>query len=188
MNFNGGPQGQLSVVAKQYHRAARTLVETHCRKQHYHDMEAYPIVFNYRHALELALKSIARIGNLMTHVYGDQSLRTKKVYEGHQLSRFLPTVKKVCEALEWDYGPKTLGVTAARFEAVIKEFDRLDAQSMTFRYTVKKDGRSNIEKSFLFSPTEFAKVIDPILEHLFNLIYASDIVVTEALDVMHAVV
>lgn len=185
LNFNGGPQGQLLPVAEQYHKAARALVEIHSCKPHFHDMEAYPIVFNYRHALELALKCIAGIGNLMTHVHHDQSLRTKKPYDGHQLSRFVPAVKKVCETLNWPYGPETLGVKASQFEAVVKEFDRLDPLGTTFRYTVTKKGTANIEKSFIFSPTEFANVIDPILDHLSSLIFSADIVVQDALDVMY---
>src|ERR1051326_2300099 len=84
LNCVGGPRGQLASVWRQYHRAATTLVNAPTRKSHYHDLEAYPIVFNYRHALELALKSIAGIGNLMTYVHADQSLRTKNIYAGHE--------------------------------------------------------------------------------------------------------
>src|SRR5438270_483301 len=79
-------------------------------------------------------------------------------------------------------GAAAIAPSGFRAPFAIKEFDRLDPQSMTFRYMLKKNGRSNIDRSFLFSANEFANVIDPILEHLFNMIELADEIVTDALE------
>ena len=54
LNLFNTPETELALVAEEYHKAAKLLIE----KGVTNDLAAYPIVYLYRHALELSIKSV----------------------------------------------------------------------------------------------------------------------------------
>jgi len=52
-NFQHRPVGDLSAFAHGYHDAAKRLVAEMQRASGYRDFDGYPILFLYRHALDL---------------------------------------------------------------------------------------------------------------------------------------
>ena len=60
------PRNEFGVFAKGYHQAARSLSNILLGKPRFSDYEAYPIVFLFRHALELNLKNIIYKGALLS--------------------------------------------------------------------------------------------------------------------------
>jgi hypothetical protein len=55
LNFTRHAKGDLHIYARGYQQAASALVEVFCPKPDYSDAESCPIVFLYRHAIELYL-------------------------------------------------------------------------------------------------------------------------------------
>lgn len=63
LNFTHSPKRELAPQGQAYYRAGR-LLATHLLEQPgYSDLDAYPIVFLYRQALELMFKTILLYGN-----------------------------------------------------------------------------------------------------------------------------
>jgi hypothetical protein len=58
ISFTPNPQGAFGVFAKGYTLAANRLASLLLEAPRFSDYEAYPVVFLYRHALELSLKHI----------------------------------------------------------------------------------------------------------------------------------
>jgi hypothetical protein len=149
LNLFNTPETELALVAEEYHKAAKLLIE----KGVTNDLAAYPIVYLYRHALELSVKSVLILGDEAGIVSVADPFKYK-----HKLSGLLPDVKHLFVALHVrDYD---------RLAEVVSEFEKVDPENQAFRYTVKKSGGPSIGLGFTFSVAELAKVLDPVLEQL----------------------
>ena len=109
-------------------RAGALLVDS-CENDRYESTTlVYPILFNYRHAIELALKwIIGKFGPYASVEAGD--------YEHHNLWKLWCLYKKIVLELGSDDGD-----TLAVVEQVIKDFHDLDRSGQTFRYSNAKNG------------------------------------------------
>ena len=58
ISFTNDPKGDFGAFAKGYTLAANRLAASLLEDQRFPDYAAYPVVFLYRHALELSLKHI----------------------------------------------------------------------------------------------------------------------------------
>src|SRR5260370_29182350 len=94
----------------------------------HHDSLVFPIVFMYRHYLELRLKQIIRDGNLFL---GNPSIFPKH----HQIDRLWRECKVILKQVE----PKVLDQDLEAVEERILEFSTNDPGSMAFRYPIDKD-------------------------------------------------
>ncbi len=100
------------------------------------DLVIYPIVFLYRHQLELSLKEIILKGNELL----DEPIKFRATHPLHDLWNDCRTVLE------------RIGVSidipeAEPFEACITQLDGLDPQSLSFRYPVTKTGTSALPAS-----------------------------------------
>ena len=93
------------------------------------DLVIYPIVFLYRHHLELSLKEIIINGNKLL----DEPVNFKAI---HSLRDLWNDCRTVLERI----GVSIDIPEAAPFEACIAQLDGLDPQSMSFRYPLQKTG------------------------------------------------
>lgn len=114
-----------------YMRAAAALIEECERDSIDRHFLVYPIFFNYRHGLELAMKWIIdRYGR-----YADVSLTEKE--RDHDLLGLWTLCKKVIVVVgSGREGDETLRVV----EQIIKDFHDLDKSAMAFRYSTTKKG------------------------------------------------
>src|SRR5207253_7387722 len=83
-NFTRFPKGELAVYGRSYHEAAQHLIK-HVASTHYRDPDACPIVFLYRHAVELYLKSIIHWGNNLLRLNGKPVVQHRHVFTEHRL-------------------------------------------------------------------------------------------------------
>lgn len=88
----------------------------------------YPILFNYRHGLELAMKWIVVM-------YGGQGINGAD--EDHNLWKLWKHCREIIE----QYGSPDSG-TEDLVEQIVKEFHDLDKSGITFRYGWGKNGRN----------------------------------------------
>jgi hypothetical protein len=117
------------LMMRGYFRAGHVLVDKCCENPNEKYAMIYPILFCYRHALEMTMQWIIS-------TYGDRygvSLPTKK---DHQLD----PLWKCCKAIFTHPDIKSSAAVVSRVERVMKQFHRLDTRAEAFRYSVKKDG------------------------------------------------
>ncbi len=112
-----------------YMSAGAGLIELCTQNGYEHERHTviYPILFNYRHGLELAMKWIIMM-------YGGEGM--KGVAEDHNLW----ALWKQCRSIISHYGPSDEEADDA-VEQVVKDFHDLDKAGITFRYGWGKDGR-----------------------------------------------
>jgi hypothetical protein len=167
LNFTGHPKSELALMGDAYYTAARRLLDAFEANAGYSDLDAYPIVFLCRHALELLMKAVLTIGSDFASLLEDPSLKAKDLYAGHSLSKHIPQLNLVFDAVGWTDAFEQAGLAKGEFEQIIKEFDKFDPRALTFRYPINKDGSASLtEKHFVFSPKEFVETLDPILKSL----------------------
>jgi hypothetical protein len=88
LNFMRFPQGEFAAYGRSYHEAANRLV-TSMGSGHYRDPDACPIVFLYRHAVELYLKAIIHWGNMLLRINSRSIVAHKNIFQEHRLGVLL---------------------------------------------------------------------------------------------------
>jgi hypothetical protein len=164
LNWFNRPDQEFGLFAESFHKAARTLVENlELDRGGLSDFNACPVVFLYRHALELHLKAIL-LGE-GAYFLDDRIPPEEILSKNHKLTVLLPMVRKVFETLGWD---RELGndvvPTFDDVEKAVAELEEVDPNSHAFRYPVKKNLEGSVGSHFTFSVLEFAKRMDAVLE------------------------
>ncbi len=122
-----------------YRRGAEILIEYVGERHRDQDFLVYPIIFLYRHHVELMLKRIIRRA---PHVIGPSlSEKEKQHLDRHRLDllwedlkRMLPAVYKTAG---WDESDAT---DIERIGEYIRQLSEMDADSFSFRYAHSKKG------------------------------------------------
>ncbi len=147
--------------AEAYHSAAWRLFEKSSPDE-VHDINACPVVFLYRHALELYLKEILINGHRILRLGGGPFLTETDILEnGHKLFKLWQEIEELHEklGLTWQTDLDAEG-------AIIKEFSDVDQHSFGFRYPVKIDGDPTTQQNFRFSLRHFCCRMNQVLNRL----------------------
>jgi len=184
LNYWGHPVNKFAQVADSYRGAASALWKNF-EADRRSDYDAYPLVFMYRHALELYLKAVLILGNQLAVTTDNEELHTENVFKNHSLTEHLPMVKRIFADAGWEEDYPHMGLEEPFFEDLLKEFDELDRGSYTFRYSVNKDGTANIEENFAFSVPNFAGIMDRILNNLSGACYGLEEMSDQAAEMYH---
>jgi hypothetical protein len=119
-----------------YKQAADALV-SHLFKKHdysaYGESQCYPIIFLYRHYLELRLKELLI-------AYGHLLLESTQV-RGHRLAPLWQKVREMADKAQSESDPE-IDADLAMLGEIIEEFDKVDTKSEVFRYPVCKDNET----------------------------------------------
>jgi hypothetical protein len=136
----------LQSYAHAYHEAANSLVQVFRGKAGYSDAEACPIVFLYRHAIELYLKAILLWGEGLVHLQTGDPLDVEVLFRTHEFRVLLPPVRRVFEIAGWLEAGKGLPKygTYPEIEGVILEFEEIDPRSFAFRYPIDTKGEAHL--------------------------------------------
>lgn len=117
-----------------YKEAADLLVESVATGEGTADFLIYPIVFLYRHYLELRLKSLLHDGNrLLNRDYKQKSV--------HPFSKLWPEVKKILVEL-W---PNEEDDQLKAMDSLIEQFQTVDPNSTSFRYAKDLKGENSLK-------------------------------------------
>jgi hypothetical protein len=118
---------RLVLMTDGYKRAADLLVREATENRAMRDFLVYPIIFSYRHFLELSLKYLlATFGPSLGHVAD---------WNEHDLAKLWPKVVEVMDAYS-----STEDEARPHVAACIAEFAKIDERSMTFRYPTNRKG------------------------------------------------
>lgn len=144
-----------SLIREGYRLAAESLVESATRESGQLDTLIYPIVYLYRHHLELSLKQII--------VDGTRLIDRRSVHPfGHSLFALWQMARPILEEI-WPQGSKD---DLAAVEECILELDALDPSSQTFRYSVTSCGDQPLKSIQRISIPNFSDVIGRIVNFL----------------------
>lgn len=119
----------------------------------------YPILFCYRHGLELAIKWII-------HQYGKYTDIPEEDYTHHDLWQLW----KVCKKVIIDVGSDGAMGSLMAVEQVVKDFHDLDKGSFSFRYSTDKKGALICLPDVPFDLTN----IKDVMEAVNNLFIGAD--------------
>ena len=129
VEFSKHPVSRHVHLWQGYMRAGAGLIElcTQDGYEHERHFVIYPILFNYRHGLELAMKWIVVM-------YGGEGIQG--IDEDHNLWKLW----KRCRAIVEQYEPNDDDADEV-VEQIIKDFHDLDKAGITFRYGWSNDGK-----------------------------------------------
>lgn len=134
LNLGGKDWG---TYASGYKNAADALASRFLRNWHGNDALTYPMVFLYRHCLELRLKETIILGQRLIAV--DQ-----KVLESHKLDELWTPCRKIIEKIgESGFWPKDSAKKLNSVEKLVNEFYDKDPDNINFRYPVTRRRRGN---------------------------------------------
>ncbi len=122
---------RLVLMADGYREAADKLVDAVAAESFLQSTVVYPIIFLYRHFLELELKYV--LETYGHHFDGEAD------WNSHKLTDLWKKVRPIIEKTAGN-GTDAHGSNDA-VEACIKEMSAADPMSFSFRYPVEKDGK-----------------------------------------------
>ena len=140
ISFTSDPKQDFGVFAKGYTLAASTLAEQLLKKPHFADYKAYPVVFLYRHAFELYLKSFYYQAMLISFFKNSQPVDCQGAYR-HELIPLAITFQKICKFIfPEDIELLQLATKVLHFA---KEFNEIDKISYSYRYPIDTKGNAS---------------------------------------------
>src|ERR1035437_3554133 len=157
VNRHNVPAKDLFLYARSFHKAAKAVAGAlQLDASPFADSDVSPVVFMYRHALELHLKAVV-LGD------GGNFLATKpdslSVQKTHSVSWLAQFVCQIITAVKWEKEFKCEGVeTLADFKAVVEEVNSVDPGSYVFRCPVDPQSESSV--------VEFPKKMDAVIRLL----------------------
>ncbi len=165
-NFLGSPVEDLTAFASGYRQAGRTVAARLADLPGYPDYDGYPVLFLYRHALELYLKAIVYRGARLLKLICDENVDTEKLFQNHRLARLLPAIRAIFKEMQW--GVDGSGFTSPDdFESFICDLDKLDPKGDAFRYPIRADGNSAcLPEHFVVNVVEFSERMDKLMGFL----------------------
>lgn len=166
-NWIGSPIDQLPYYASAYHRAAQVLTERVRSSAGYRDSDGYPILFLYRHALELYLKAVVLRGALLLEILDEKRLSLDRVFSSHQLSCWLRPLRAIFAAMGWNWNTEIDGLTTwDDFADIVAAIESVDASSYSFRYPMTTKGDPALPHHTVVNVLHFAAQMDGLLSLL----------------------
>lgn len=144
ISFSDHPEEEFYIFAKGYKQAALSLSEQLLDKPHFSVYEAYPVVFLFRHALELYLKDFFfQIAKILA--FEDFDGVYHKFRKIHDLKYFADVFYNNCKTHFKDN--QELINFAEEVLEFSEEFEQIDKNSQVYRYPNKSSKNTLVNKS-----------------------------------------
>ena len=156
-----------------YRRGARVLVQHVVENQRDQDYLVYPIIFLYRHHIELALKNlIMKAPFLVERSLSDSEKGHLKTHRLDLLWQDLkPMFVDICKVAGWN------NLDSADVDGIddyIRQLSGLDPYSYSFRYTHSKKGDPSLPQDVQVNLRNFAEMMERLADYLDALDAATD--------------
>ncbi|HET9178638.1 MAG TPA: hypothetical protein VFQ24_09825 [Terriglobia bacterium] len=166
-NFTDDPLRDLTAYALGYREAAKHLVIEFSKSAPRPDYEGYPILYLYRHSLELYLKAVVYRSAKLMGLLGKKKPDVARLFKSHKLPPLVPAVRAVFDAMKWGFEFEgSEFATFDEFAQFIESLDSIDSDSYAFRYPVNSGGRATLPKHYVINVISFAKIMDALLDYL----------------------
>src|SRR6266567_844059 len=130
LNFQDAASSEFGVYARAFHTAGQALFERMFDRSSYNSLEGCPIIFLYRHALELYLKAIVLRGDAILQINGKTLLTNRGLLQKHTLLPFFPLLKQTFDAVGWTWDLDIEGLhTFGEVEELLRDFENIDQGS-----------------------------------------------------------
>ena len=164
-NFRRRAIDDLMAFAFGYSKAGHALAARFAAARGYGDYEGYPILFLYRHALELYLKAIVYRSAKLLKLVSQENVNTDYLFHRHDLTRWLPAIQAISKQMKWNF--EGSGVASYEdFANFIHTLDSVDSGSYAFRYPINRSGEAHLPHHFVVNVVLFAERMDGLLQFL----------------------
>lgn len=138
-----------------YMKAGAVLVQRAMEHRYERHELVYPILFNYRHALEVAIKWVL-------DRYGRYA-----AIEAYEKDHRLDKLWKACRLVLVEFGGDGPDESTDVVERIVVEFHKLDPNSFAFRYSKNKNGAQVPLPDFLIDLANIRDVMEGV-NHFFE--------------------
>jgi len=163
ISFTNNPKGDFHVFARGYTLAANRLAASLLEASRFSDYEAYPIVFLYRHALELSLKHVIYAGVELA-AFRRMDRINEQMKNNHDLIDLSRTAGKVLSLLFPN--DEMLGQLNTTVTTLCKDWSQIDPHSEAYRYPISTNGRPSTSKHQVVNLRSLATHMAAVLEEL----------------------
>ncbi|OKW89086.1 hypothetical protein AWP85_01595 [Escherichia coli] len=132
-----------------YRRAADILINHIDESGRDQDFLVYPVLFLYRHHLELLIKQI--IGLALALAEDPDKHQYKK--DDHNLNNLWPLAQKLILEVDDSYRPSDFKIV----KEVVKALHQADERATDFRYAKRNDGTRSLEGIHYVNPRRFGE-------------------------------
>lgn len=167
--LGGEPKSAFKIFAAGYRGAAEQLTASLLRKSHFPGFEAYPVIFLYCHAFELALKHAIYKAIEFAGYTGSTEIENR-LYNIHDLDRLAKTLSRSIALLF--PGDTFLQDLLQRINTTSNELAAIDVTS--FRYPIDTDGMPTAEPNKSINLRAFAVHMSSLLEDIDTLNFGFD--------------
>lgn len=179
VSFTANPTNDFGVFAKGYKLAADRLTNLLLERTRFSDYEAYPIVFLYRHALELALKHIIYTSVTLLAFKSLDNIEGK-LKNTHDLSKLAQTVESLLSLLFPE--DDSLRDVIAIVKKTCSEFSDIDPKSDGYRYPIDIKGQRSTKQHQVINLRAFSNRMFSVLENLDTIHFGINIETDKAQD------
>ena len=166
INWQGKPTQELTAYAHSYRNAASSLVATHQQRIYGTiDEAALPILFLYRHSIELYLKAIVYKAAVVTINEAELGVALPKLWREHSLMALAEMAKPVISTSSGELLAVT-GELEQRILDIVRRIDDVDAGSYTFRYPVTSRGTGALPPLFMTNIFVFSDEVEEVLDDI----------------------
>ncbi len=161
--FKDKPVEAFGVFAESYHLSAKKLAEDMLSRR-FSVYEPYPMIFLYRHSIELHLKNILFSSAILAN-YKDIDGLTDRIDKTHNLSFLLDKVRDILFRLF----PENIWLKSFlddKLTPIVKEYMDIDSGSFSFRYPTNSQGQCSTKPNICINVESMYKNLEPILEGL----------------------
>jgi len=151
-----------------YRRGAEILIDYVCQHGRDQDFLVYPIIFLYRHHVELMLKRIIR--QVPYLIDSRLSEKQREHLEKHRLDLLWEDLRgmlpALCKAAGWDESE----VQVAGIGNYVRQLSELDADSFSFRYSHSKKGKPSLSKNLKnINLRHFGDLMKRLADYLYGM-------------------
>jgi hypothetical protein len=180
ISFSSHPRNDFGVFARGYLYAASKLAEDLLSRPPFADYDAYPIVFLYRHSLELSLKNVIYRSALLAAFKGFDDIDAS-LYNNHRLTLLSEKAAAILRRLFPD--DEALGHTVDSMLTVASEFSDIDPDSYAYRYPIDKQGRLSTNPHQVINLEALHRTMKELLEKLAVIDFGLDVETAKAQEV-----
>jgi hypothetical protein len=180
ISFSSQSRNDFGVFARGYRHAASKLAEDLLARPRFADYDAYPVVFLYRHSLELSLKNIIYRAAFFAAFQGCDDIDAG-LYNNHRLTLLSETAAAILRRLF--PANEALGHTVDIMLTVASEFSAIDPDSYAYRYPIDTQGRPSTSPHQVVNLEALHRTMKELLDQLAVIDFGLDVETANAQEV-----
>jgi hypothetical protein len=177
--FSNEPTAEFGYYGSGFLEAARTLARSFARRRGRRQIDILPVLFLYRHSIELLAKAVILSGNQLMLRSGagrdEREIFSCFSQSRHRLLPLIDSIRQVFAYAHWEwYWPGSAIESFNDAKKVLEELDTLDPDSFNFRYPTNIRGERAISPRHLIGLRTILEVLDGLAKALDTAVFGLD--------------